>query len=165
MSDGVPVLEGRNSLVASLLCIWLLLPECSCLPTLDGWRLRWTGKTQRQTKTHKKTAEKLMKGRVSSVQQTLDVSSKPQKALQDSDQEMWQSHGSGSWHTKEMLFWRGFEWVGLSIAFCQPGDPGSDPSSNSDILGLSIGECSISLCRTQSGGYQSLQPYLWPCRG
>lgn len=60
-----------------------------------------------------------------------------------------------------MLFWRGFEWVGLSIAFCQPGDPGSDPSSNSGILGLSIGECSTSLRRTQSGGYQSLQLCLW----
>lgn len=92
-----------------------------------------------------KTAEKLMKGIVSSVQQTLDTDTRNR-------------------HTKEMVFWRCSEQVGLSVAFCQPGDSGSDLSSNSGIFSLSIAECSTSLCRTQSRGYQSLQPYLWPCR-
>lgn len=35
-SGWVPVPEGSNSLVASLPCIWLLLPECRYLPALGG---------------------------------------------------------------------------------------------------------------------------------
>lgn len=52
---------------------------------------------------------------------------------------------------KRDVFLDWFWLVGLSVALCQPGDPGSAPSFNSGILGLSIGECSTFLCRTQSG--------------
>lgn len=66
-----------------------------------------------------KTAEKLMKGIVSSVRHWTfppDLTAGPEP---ESDWRSWQSPGSGNWHTKDKPFWRGFEWVGLSVAFCQ----------------------------------------------
>lgn len=66
-----------------------------------------------------KTAEKLMKGIVSTVRHWTfppDLTAGPEP---ESDWGSWQSPGSGNWHTKHKPFWRGFEWVGLSVAFCQ----------------------------------------------